>query len=400
MHHKNPLPQNKVNSIAQSRGYWNIKISNKISNREKRISLQTDNQLLDFILKQMGTSLNETRTELVRFIKEALNMDSNYPKWVSKIVNDNYNSILSSIKEEETLFNIEFLTIACYFFKLRIEISYADNAVQRFKGFGDKRYRRFAFILRDGEYIEKGKVHKIQNQHLPEDSKKREEHRNRMVEKNSENFNIMNTMGPALKHRSMFTYKNISNYNELPLNTSIHYSEGEDEDQSINKVYQQTEFRTESPKEMGLNNMSRSYSFEEGPLKKEDKKYEDTLQTALNFIKQYQMTVKTTDVNNNIDKKYKSVVLGKSDKFYEGTLKFYNEQKKFGFILLANDKEIFIHKDNIVRSKIDTRAFAICSHFFTIILKFRLLHYQGKRNSNIKAIDLEILNFVPKTATK
>lgn len=398
MQHKKSLPRNNISNNIQSRGYWNIHTSNNLIQKEKRNKIETDNQLLDYILKQMGSSLNQTRTELIKFIKEALNMDSNYPRWVSKLINDNYDSILSSIKDEESLFNIEFLTIVCYFFKLRIEISYEISSIKRFKGFGDKRYKRFSFMLRDGEYIEKESGFKYQHKQVKEESKKKKVNYSRLVEEKSENFNIINTMNQTVKNRSLFTYKNLSNIDKNPLNTSIHSNYNEEE--SINKINQQTEFRKEGLGEKELSCSLQSNSLPKPKSTKEGKKYEDTLQTALDFIKQYQITVKTKEINNNTDKKYKSVVLGKSDRFYQGTLKFYNEQKKFGFILLSDDKEIFIHKDNIVRSKIDTKAFEICSHFFTIILQFRLLHYQGRKNNNIKAIDLEILNFIPKTSSK
>ena len=118
---------------------------------------------------------------------------------------------------------------------------------------------------------------------------------------------------------------------------------------------------------------------------------------ALKFISYYQTQIKNKPPTYNNKKGYKPLVIGKSDTFLNGKVKFYKNNDKYGFIQLADLSEVFLHKDNLMRARIDSLAFENCTKYFDILVKFRILHYQGKNKCNAKAIDIEILNFVPKT---
>lgn len=117
---------------------------------------------------------------------------------------------------------------------------------------------------------------------------------------------------------------------------------------------------------------------------------------ALEFIESYHLQYMQNPLFCAYRKKYKPVVFTKTEVLSSGKLKFYNEEDKFGFILLDNDIEIFLHKDDLSRSKINTPAFENCSKYFDILMKFNILSYQGKLYAKTKAVDIQILNFVPK----
>lgn len=81
---------------------------------------------------------------------------------------------------------------------------------------------------------------------------------------------------------------------------------------------------------------------------------------------------------------------------YEGTLKFYKDKQKFGFLLNDVGEEIFLHKDNLVKSRIDSHLFEICSRYFDIKLRYHTLAYKRRNNPKVKAINIKITNFIPK----
>lgn len=122
----------------------------------------------------------------------------------------------------------------------------------------------------------------------------------------------------------------------------------------------------------------------------------DDFQKALAYITIYQ---------KNLHKRLRSMANGKiydlisedvSEEHFEGVLKFYKEKSKFGFIYNIDGSEVFLHKDNLVKSRIDSQMLEICARFFDIQFRFQTLAYKGNRNSKLKAVNIQIINFVPK----
>ena len=146
---------------------------------------------------------------------------------------------------------------------------------------------------------------------------------------------------------------------------------------------------------MPINNI---HVLKEPSIKQE--KYEivdENFNKAIEFICTYQSQIKIKPANFNEKKGYKPQVIGKTDHSIKGKLKFYKHKQKFGFILLEDQTEVFLHKDNLMRARIESELFENCAKYFDILLKFKVLQYQGKNRCNAKAVDIEILNFVPKT---
>ena len=122
----------------------------------------------------------------------------------------------------------------------------------------------------------------------------------------------------------------------------------------------------------------------------------DEFAKALNYITTYQERLHKINKSRANGKVCELQAEGVSKKIFEGSLKFYAEKAKFGFIKIDNHNEVFLHKDNLVKSRIDPAMLETCAKYFDIILKFQTLAYKGASNSRVKAVNIEIVNFVPK----
>lgn len=88
---------------------------------------------------------------------------------------------------------------------------------------------------------------------------------------------------------------------------------------------------------------------------------------------------------------FKDKILFESSEFSIGRLKFYNEQKGFGFIVSSDSKDVFVHKDDLLRANINTCQLEYTRGFYDIVLKYRYIEYKGKMKNNNKAIDIHIV---------
>lgn len=122
----------------------------------------------------------------------------------------------------------------------------------------------------------------------------------------------------------------------------------------------------------------------------------DEFSKALGYIAIYQERFKKTIKNIANGKICELKTDDVSKVHYQGSLKFYNEKAKFGFIKSSNGEEVFLHKDNLIKSRIDSKMLEICSQYFEIIFKFQTLAYKGMSSPIVKAVNIEILNFLPR----
>lgn len=86
------------------------------------------------------------------------------------------------------------------------------------------------------------------------------------------------------------------------------------------------------------------------------------------------------------------LVINESDNRVTGTLKFYNENKGFGFISIDLDgSEIFLHCDDLLKANIDIRPLLRKYSYEQIKFNFRVLDYMGKYNKSRKVIDINLM---------
>lgn len=95
------------------------------------------------------------------------------------------------------------------------------------------------------------------------------------------------------------------------------------------------------------------------------------------------------------NRKFQSKVLYEEKDMKNGKLKFYSEENDFGFIIMDNGEEIFVHKDDLIKANIDTQKLAYFKKFYEIQVNFRYIQYQGKMKVNRKAVDVQVTGYTP-----
>jgi cold shock CspA family protein len=83
------------------------------------------------------------------------------------------------------------------------------------------------------------------------------------------------------------------------------------------------------------------------------------------------------------------MTLDESQKRYQGRLKFFDENKNYGFIVDDLDQsDIFVHYDDIQKADIDKEYLKTAKHGNIIRFSFQVMGYVGKYNKSRKAINL------------
>lgn len=90
--------------------------------------------------------------------------------------------------------------------------------------------------------------------------------------------------------------------------------------------------------------------------------------------------------------KRKPIILEEGKQRYTGRLKFFDEHKNFGFIIMDDDgSDIFVHFDDLSKANLPKELLRTAKKGNTIKLSFTCLSYIGKHNRSKKAVDLELL---------
>ena len=89
-------------------------------------------------------------------------------------------------------------------------------------------------------------------------------------------------------------------------------------------------------------------------------------------------------------KKEKPVILDESRQRFTGRLKFFDEVKNFGFIIMDNDGgDIFVHYDDLSKANLPKEFLRTAKKGNIIRLSFSCLKYIGKHNRSRKAVDVQ-----------
>jgi hypothetical protein len=90
--------------------------------------------------------------------------------------------------------------------------------------------------------------------------------------------------------------------------------------------------------------------------------------------------------------KKKPIILDESTERYTGRLKFYDDNKKYGFIVMDDDgSDIFVHYDDLLKANINKDLLRTARMGNVIRLNFGCMAYIGKYNRSRKAIDIQLL---------
>lgn len=90
--------------------------------------------------------------------------------------------------------------------------------------------------------------------------------------------------------------------------------------------------------------------------------------------------------------KKKPVILDEGRTRYTGRLKFFDEVKNFGFIIMDNDGgDIFVHYDDLSKANLPKEFLRTAKKGNIIRLSFCCLKYIGKHNKSRKAVDVILI---------
>lgn len=416
------------------------------------VHLSSDSQLYDFVLESILRGKKTQQCGLAQITARLIKDKQNSPSWIQDIYLHSSYELAMLLHDEETLFSKPALEIICYVLRIRLTITFQDSIDKRSESFGNPDDKLVSAIGTDDGYLvqspEKAQpksnqhnVNKLDFSRAPDGKSKQSKFARLPRTSNDEVAEDPHSLNKTLaEQRSMYgselntnstwSSKNFelrqfdtnANAKKRTVNKNNQYkltTQKNSTNDSESKKNYDNALRNKNTKEniyistlsdnsthLDTSKVSRSEKTAiVAPLFPAKAKNPDTItdrttdpnfKKALDFICSYQMQFQQKPVTNTDSKKYKPVVIGKTDEYVSGKLKFYKDKEKFGFVLLEDSTEIFLHKDNIVRSNIDSTAFQNCSQFFDILLRFKVLYYQSSKNCKTKAVDIEIVNFLPK----
>jgi len=99
------------------------------------------------------------------------------------------------------------------------------------------------------------------------------------------------------------------------------------------------------------------------------------------------------DQNGNaIREKRKPIILEESMERFNGRLKFFDEHKKYGFIVLDDDgSDIFVHFDDLCKANVPKELLRTVRTGNVLRFNFGLMDYIGKYNRSRKAIEIQLV---------
>jgi len=86
------------------------------------------------------------------------------------------------------------------------------------------------------------------------------------------------------------------------------------------------------------------------------------------------------------------VILSDNKDRYSGTLKFFDEKKKFGFLVMDKDgSDIFVHYEDLNKVGLTTEQLMDPKFIKDLKFTFCELEYLGKHRKSKKAVDLKMI---------
>jgi hypothetical protein len=100
----------------------------------------------------------------------------------------------------------------------------------------------------------------------------------------------------------------------------------------------------------------------------------------------------TPDGKGGDFEKRKPIILEETKERYMGRLKFFDENKNYGFIIMDDDgSDIFVHYDDLSKASITKDFLRSAKQGALIRMSFSCMSYIGKYNKSRKAIDIQLL---------
>jgi len=111
-----------------------------------------------------------------------------------------------------------------------------------------------------------------------------------------------------------------------------------------------------------------------------------------NPFEDQEVIVRYDQFGNPIREKRKPIILDESQERYTGRLKFFDEHKKYGFIILDEDgSDIFVHFDDLCKANVPKELLRTVRTGNVLRFNFGLMDYIGKYNRSRKAIEIQLI---------
>lgn len=106
------------------------------------------------------------------------------------------------------------------------------------------------------------------------------------------------------------------------------------------------------------------------------------------------------DLNLSSSEKKKPVILEESKDRFVGKLKFFDENKNYGFLIMEQDgSDIFVHYDDLSKAGMTKDLLKKAKDGLDIKFSFQCMSYMGKYNKSRKAVELQVLGMTDNTVT-
>ena len=405
--------------------------------------LSSDISLISYLVTSNHRNTEIVKRKILEYMYKVSKGTVWAPTWVHELVKLDKAVILCYLNSEPTMLSGSFLNIACYVFKLRLIIHTSGmNGYQLLK-FGVKEAESHEVILLSRGYFmlkhPSAKLREIANAnpfvtclaYNSNDAYKQADvkqsptldsnnpyiaNRERFTNPNQCPNNQLRFLYRLLKltkgtnsKRDIQTGNNYlyPNYKQISDNSKVNFNH---KDKRVSNFDNMSLRMKHYKKSKALNGLVEQYSesikqhgsrLEKLRLNSDEKRNKGgnntSLEIAIEFITNYHHRLRQFAAEDPESGKYKPSIISKTAHKIEGKLKFYNEINKFGFIKVEQSHDVFLHKESLVRSKINPKAFEQCAAHFEILMRFKVLKYKGKKNINEKAVEIELLNFVPKS---
>ncbi|KAL4449176.1 hypothetical protein ABPG74_015558 [Tetrahymena malaccensis] len=120
-----------------------------------------------------------------------------------------------------------------------------------------------------------------------------------------------------------------------------------------------------------------------------------TMQQQLLHQQQLQQQLNQGNFLNPVPKRKHQVIESSKEK-YKGTLKFFDQDKNYGFIVEDDSRtDIFVHFDDLQKAGIHKGILMDHKHSKAIRFQFSMMDYIGKYQNSRKAVDLQLLSDAP-----
>lgn len=377
-------------NVDNNTNLWALPIKSKLKRIDSELRITNMVELFENLSYGRATA-EQVKNRVIAFITFIKTEKSGYVlPWLRDLVKNAHLQLHNAINDPETFYNTDFFLLASYLFKIRLVLYIERNGGLATQYFGHVKYPKIRVFNTGSQYFLVCKINskrptKLRTKRNSFDQLKTQDSSPRIM--SSHPLNKKSLRSPTRLSFSISTSQ-FDNLEDIESNK-----------QHINNLFSNSvlsadlfENTIKSPGQLDTPNEKKKIEINNSVIENEDPN-----QKSINSLFCFSPSVIApkdeagNDTPVYIPPTFKDKILFESQSFSIGKLKFYNEQKGFGFIVSSDGKDIFVHKDDLLRANINTCQLEYMKGFYDIILRYRYIEYKGKVKNNNKAIDIHIV---------